>query len=130
MRVRDVLVHKGGGVVTVRPDATCRDLLALLAQHNIGAVVVSPDGITVAGIVSERDVVRRLHDRGAAILDAPVEQIATLEVKTCHPEDSLDELRETMTMRPWSPRTASSASSASATWSRAPSANSRTRSST
>ena len=66
MRVRDVLGHKGGGVVTVRPDATCRDLLALLAQHNIGAVVVSPDGITVAGIVSERDVVRRLNDRGGA----------------------------------------------------------------
>ncbi|HEU5429636.1 MAG TPA: CBS domain-containing protein [Actinocrinis sp.] len=99
MRVRDVLGHKGGGVITVRPDATCRDLLALLAQHNIGAVVVSPDGITVTGIVSERDVVRHLNERGAEILDAPVEQIATLQVKTCHPEDSLDELRETMTVR-------------------------------
>lgn len=99
MRVSDVLLHKGGGVITVRPDSTCRDLLGLLARHNIGAVVVSPDGITVAGIVSERDVVRRLHDRGAEILDAPVAQIATLDVQTCEPEDSLDELRETMTVR-------------------------------
>jgi CBS domain-containing protein len=99
MRVRDVLTHKGGGVVTVRPDATCRELLAVLAQHNIGAVVVSADGITVAGIASERDVVRRLHDRGAGILDGPVSEIATLLVATCDPEDSLDELRETMTLR-------------------------------
>ncbi|MGH3414980.1 MAG: CBS domain-containing protein [Actinocrinis sp.] len=97
MRVRDVLTHKGGGVVTVRPDATCRDLLGLLARHNIGALVVSPDGITVAGIVSERDVVRRLHDRGAAILDGPVSEIATFQVRTCDPEDPLDELRATMT---------------------------------
>jgi CBS domain-containing protein len=98
MRVRDVLVHKGGSVVTVRPDASCRELLELLAQHNIGAVVVSSDGITVTGIVSERDVVRRLHDRGAEILDAPVSRIATLQVRTCGPEDPLDELRETMTL--------------------------------
>ena len=99
MRVRDVLGHKGHDVVTVRPDATCRELLALLALHNIGAVVVSSDGTTVAGIVSERDVVRQLNERGADVLDAPVSQIATLLVATCAPDDPLDELRETMTMR-------------------------------
>ena len=99
MRVSDVLAHKGHDVVTVRPEATCRELLALLARHNIGAVVVSSDGITVAGIVSERDVVRHLHERGAALLDAPISQIATLHVLTCGPEDPLDELRETMTLR-------------------------------
>jgi CBS domain-containing protein len=99
MRVRDVLTHKGDSVVTVRPDATCRELLAVLAQHNIGAVVVSADGSTVAGIASERDVVRRLHDRGAEILDGPVSEIATRLVATCGPEDPLDELRETMTLR-------------------------------
>jgi CBS domain-containing protein len=97
MRVSDVLTHKGDRVVTVRPDATCRDLLAVLARHNIGAVVVSPDESTVAGIVSERDVVRRLHDRGAAVLDGPVSDIATWQVETCGPEDHVDELRETMT---------------------------------
>jgi CBS domain-containing protein len=99
MRVSDVLAHKGHDVVTVRPEATCRDLLALLARHNIGAVVVSSDGFTVTGIVSERDVVRRLNDLGAAVLDSPVSQIATSQVSTCGPEDPLDELRETMTLR-------------------------------
>ncbi len=99
MRVSDVLAHKGHDVVTVRPEATCRELLALLALHNIGAVVVSSDGIAVAGIASERDVVRHLNERGAAILDAQVSQIATLVVATCGPDDSLDDLRETMTLR-------------------------------
>ena len=51
--------------------------LAKLAEHNIGAVVVSADGVTITGIVSERDVVRRLHDRGAAVLDQPVSTIMT-----------------------------------------------------
>jgi CBS domain-containing protein len=99
MRVSDVLAHKGHDVVTVRPEATCRELLALLALHNIGAVVVSSDGIAVTGIASERDVVRHLNERGAAILDAQVSQIATLVVATCGPDDSLDDLRETMTLR-------------------------------
>jgi CBS domain-containing protein len=97
MRVSDVLARKGDLVVTVRPEATCRDLLAILARHNIGAAVVSPDEITVVGIVSERDVVRRLHDLGAAVLDGPVAQIATWQVETCRPEDHVDELRVTMT---------------------------------
>jgi CBS domain-containing protein len=99
MRVQDVLTHKGDKVVTVRPEATCRDLLALLARHNIGAVVVSLDGTAIAGIVSERDVVRALHERGAAVLDGPVSQIATRLVEICSPADPLDELRETMTSR-------------------------------
>jgi CBS domain-containing protein len=99
MRVRDVLTHKGGTVVTIRPDATCNELLAILAQHNIGAVVVSPDGITVTGIVSERDIVRSLHALGAEVLEGPVAEIATLQVSTCGPDDPLDELRETMTRR-------------------------------
>lgn len=99
MRVKDVLTHKGDTVVTVRPDASCRDLLETLAQYNIGAVVVSLDGATVAGIASERDVVRTLHTRGAGVLDGPVSDIATLEVETCGPDDPLDELRETMTRR-------------------------------
>jgi CBS domain-containing protein len=97
MRVRDIIAHKGAQVVTVRPEATCRELLTILARHNIGAVVVSPDGVTVAGIVSERDVVRRLNDRGAAILDGPVADIATTVVETCGADDPVDGLRDTMT---------------------------------
>jgi CBS domain-containing protein len=99
MRVKDVLARKGDAVVTIRPDATCRDLLEVLARHNIGAAVVSPDGRAVAGIVSERDVVRSLHARGPAVLDGPVSRIATSRVETCGPGDPLDGLRETMTGR-------------------------------
>ena len=63
MRISDVLSSKSGDqVVTIQPDASVRDLLGLLARHNIGAVVVSSDGESVEGIVSERDVVRRLHE--------------------------------------------------------------------
>ena len=99
MRVKDVLRNKGPVVVTVRPDATCRALLALLAERNIGAVVVSEDGVTVGGIVSERDVVRRLNDRGDAILDGPVSDIAVWQVSTCALDDHVDELCTTMTQR-------------------------------
>jgi CBS domain-containing protein len=99
MRVKDVLRNKGPVVITVRPDATCRALLALLAERNIGAVVVSEDGVTVGGIVSERDVVRRLNDRGDAVLDGPVSDIAVWQVSTCGLDDHVDELCTTMTQR-------------------------------
>ena len=64
MRISDVLKGKGDSTVaTIRPDASVSDLLALLANRKIGAVVVSEDGTTIAGIVSERDVVRHLADQ-------------------------------------------------------------------
>ncbi|MQY08586.1 CBS domain-containing protein [Actinomadura macrotermitis] len=97
MRISDVLRRKGTEVATVPPGTSVRDLLAVLAEHNIGAAVVSPDGAAIAGIVSERDVVRRLNERGAALLDAPVSQIMTAEVRTCAPGDQVDDLRRTMT---------------------------------
>ncbi len=91
--------RKGGDVITVRSDATVEELLTLLAEHKIGAVVVSDDGEAVHGIVSERDVVRHLHTDGAALLQAPVGQIMTAEVHTCSPEDGLDALESAMTER-------------------------------
>jgi CBS domain-containing protein len=97
MKIRDILRHKGSAVATVRPDASVRDLLATLAEHNIGAVVVSPDGAAISGIVSERDVVRRMHDRGADVLGAPVSSIMTSEVRTCGLDDSVAGLRQIMT---------------------------------
>ncbi|WP_344596990.1 CBS domain-containing protein [Actinomadura vinacea] len=97
MRIRDLLRRKGTTVATMRPDATVRDLLAALAEHNIGAVVVSPDAATITGIASERDVVRRLHEHGAALLDRPVSEIMTSQVRTCGPGDGVDDLRRTMT---------------------------------
>ena len=99
MRIADVLARKGDTVVTIAPDRTVRELLALLAEHGIGAIVVSGDGAAVAGIVSERDVVRRLHADGDGVLDGPVSAIMTAEVHTCTPDDSVEGLMETMTAR-------------------------------
>ena len=97
MRIHQVLAGKAShDVVTVRPDATVRDLIALLAEHNIGAAVVSSDGSAVDGIVSERDIVRRLTDNEGALGDT-VDQIMTSDVKTCEASSSLDDVRKTMT---------------------------------
>ncbi|MBB4775522.1 CBS domain-containing protein [Actinomadura catellatispora] len=84
-------------MATVRPEATVRQLLSVLAEHNIGAAVVSPDGTSIAGIASERDVVRSLHERGAALLDRPVSDIMTAEVRSCGPSDKVEDLRRAMT---------------------------------
>ncbi len=91
--------HKGDNVVTVRSDATVKELLALLAEHRIGAIVVSDDGAAVHGIVSERDVVRHLHSGGSEILDGPVSTIMTKEVHTCALDDDLVDLAGEMTER-------------------------------
>jgi CBS domain-containing protein len=96
MRIADVLRGKGGAVVTIKPDATVAELVAGLADHNIGAMVVAgPDG--VKGIVSERDVVRQLHTHGASVLSRPVENIMTSVVSTCSKEDTVDSLTLLMT---------------------------------
>lgn len=97
MRIRDIVRNKGEAVVTVRPDATVRELLATLAEHNIGAAVVSADDVTIAGIASERDVVRRLHTQGSDLLARPVSEIMTPNVRTCGLDDPLDEVRAVMT---------------------------------
>lgn len=97
MRISEVVAGKASqDIVTISPDATVRDLIALLATHNIGAAVVSGDGTSVAGIVSERDVVRRLNGNDAA-LGASVAEIMTSDVQTCEPSSSLDEVRSIMT---------------------------------
>jgi CBS domain-containing protein len=99
MRISDVLSGKADHeVVTIAPDATVRELLGLLARHNIGAVVVSADGQAVDGIVSERDVVRRLHDDDR-VLDGTVSAIMTSDVQTCRADTPLDDLRVVMTER-------------------------------
>ncbi|MEO5711305.1 MAG: CBS domain-containing protein [Nocardioidaceae bacterium] len=99
MRIHEVLASKPtGGVVTVKPDATVRDLIAVLAEHNIGALVVSVDGGSVDGIVSERDVVRRLND-DEAVLESPVSSIMSAEVQTCSGDATVNELMHVMTER-------------------------------
>lgn len=96
MRIADVLRGKGDAVVTINPEATVAELLAGLAEHNIGAMVVAgPDGLK--GIVSERDVVRQLHAHGASLLSQPVEKIMTSMVSTCSKSDTVDSLTLLMT---------------------------------
>lgn len=97
MRAKDILDRKGHDVATVTPETTVREAVAELARHNVGALVVSPDGSEVVGIMSERDVVRRLATDGAGVLDRPVESLMKRDVMTCAPTASTDELMETMT---------------------------------
>ena len=99
MRIGDVLNAKSRpDVVTIRPDATVRELVALLAEHNVGAVVVSSDGAGIEGIVSERDVVRRLHSE-PDVLSGTVAGLMTEVVETCEPDTGLDQLMKVMTER-------------------------------
>jgi CBS domain-containing protein len=99
MRISDVLRVKGDRVVTVTPDTDVTGLLAVLAEHQIGAVVVSRQGSSVEGIVSERDIVRALASRGAAVLGEPVTAIYTSEVQTVEPEAELADVERLMTER-------------------------------
>jgi CBS domain-containing protein len=99
MRITDVLRGKGTQVVTVPPDTKVRALLDVLAEHRIGAVVVSADGTSVGGIVSERDIVRAFAKRGAAVMSEPVTEIYTADVHTITPDISLDEVLRMMTER-------------------------------
>jgi CBS domain-containing protein len=99
MRINEVLAGKGThDVVTVPPDHTVRQLVAMLAEHNIGALVVSRDGASVDGIVSERDVVRRLND-DESVLQAPVSTIMSPDVRTCEGGDTVHEVMALMTAR-------------------------------
>lgn len=97
MRIEDIIRGKGAGVVTIEPSASVEQLVALLGEHKIGALVVSSDGIHIDGIVSERDVVRELGSQGAGVLQRTVGDIMTANVHTCGLEDSLEETAHTMT---------------------------------
>jgi CBS domain-containing protein len=97
VHIRQLLRRKGADVATVDPGVSVRDALALLAGRGIGALVVSTDGRAVEGIVSERDVARGLHERGAALLADPVSAVMTAEVHTCGLDASVHDLARVMT---------------------------------
>ena len=99
MQISDVLQHKTGGpaVATVTGGSSIADALALLAEHRVGALVVSADGVHVDGILSERDVARGLHERGAELLGAPVHSVMTAQVHTCTPATRVLDLARLMT---------------------------------
>lgn len=98
-RISDVLRSKGSAVATITTDAPVSELLALLAEHNIGSAVVVDGDENLVGIVSERDVVRQVHRQSSALLGTSVAEIMSSDVVTCVPEDDLVTVLRTMTDR-------------------------------
>lgn len=98
MLVQQILTSKGDhGVVTVPPGTTLAKTAEVLSARRIGAVVVSSDGRHIAGILSERDIVRELGRRGAACLADPVDAIMTIRIVSCARNESTDEVLSRMT---------------------------------
>ena len=97
MNIGQILKAKGRAVATARPDATLLEIVNKLAQKKIGAIVIVGDNGGVAGIISERDVIRKLGERGEAALQETVSQSMTANVISCHETSTLDELMEVMT---------------------------------
>ena len=99
MDVDRILRSKGASVITIRSDATVAELVRGLRDAGIGAMVVSDDGWHVDGIVSERDVVRGLAERGARIMDERIADVMTRVVATCSPHDTVKQVMSVMTLR-------------------------------
>lgn len=97
MTVSTILAAKGGDVITIEPTATLAAAASLLSQKRIGALVIVGAGGRVAGILSERDVVRALAERGRQALDEPLGQAMTRDVVTCASDDAINSLMERMT---------------------------------
>jgi CBS domain-containing protein len=99
MKIVDVLKGKDSRVVTMRPNSTIDTVVRRMRLERIGAVVISPDGKSVVGILSERDILRALPDHGAALLALKAEDLMTREVVTCTREDTLKSAMVKMTQR-------------------------------
>lgn len=99
MNIEAILRNKGHDVATIRPDEPITAALTVLRERNIGALVVSENGETVDGIISERDVVHGLADRGADLLSLKLADVMTRNVVTCDPADTVDQLMAEMTNR-------------------------------
>jgi CBS domain-containing protein len=99
MLVTDLLEDKGFRVATVTADATVGDVVADLVRHRVGALVVSPDGRQIDGIVSERDVVSRLSEIRSGLLDVKVAEIMSTSVSVCAPTDDVESIMNLMTSK-------------------------------
>ncbi len=99
MKISEILSEKGDKVVSMRPDETIEMLAHKLRQEDIGAIVVSADGKSLDGIISERDVMRGLTRHGGTILQLKVAQLMTTTVITCGPDDTVKTAMQLMTLR-------------------------------
>lgn len=97
MTVNDILLHKGSDVITIEPTATVGAAVRTLAQHRIGALLVTGADYRIVGIISERDIVRVLDESGPAVLDAPVAEVMTRKVVTCDRRETIADIMERMT---------------------------------
>ena len=97
MFVSDILAQKGGLVFTVTPGTSVAQLSQQLSARRIGSMLVLDGEGAVAGIVSERDLVRALASHGAKAMELEARQVMTRDVVTCDPDDSIDEVMQTMT---------------------------------
>jgi CBS domain-containing protein len=97
MQVNDILNRKGSMVATISPERPVSEVVEVLREHDVGALVVSRDGASIDGIVSERDIVRRMATAGGKLPELTVADVMTAEVLTCTPQDTLAHLMEVMT---------------------------------
>jgi CBS domain-containing protein len=97
MNVKSILAAKGGEIVCIEPTADLAAATQLLSANRIGAVLIKGAGGHIAGILSERDIVRALSAHGAAALSLPVGQVMTREVTTCGEEENIAAIMERMT---------------------------------
>lgn len=97
MNVKAILAAKGGTIIDIEPTANLATAAKLLAARRIGALVVRGAGDRLAGILSERDIVRAVGERGASALDLPIGQVMTREVETCGEDETIAEIMERMT---------------------------------
>ena len=96
MLISDILRTKGDTVETVAADATLQDAVGILARQRIGALLISHDGKHIDGILSERDIVRRLADGGIDLASERVESLMVSDVHTCSPEASVSQVMRLM----------------------------------
>jgi CBS domain-containing protein len=97
MTVSIILADKGRDIVTIEPNANLAEAIRVLAEKRIGAALVLGADRRIAGIISERDIVRALAARGAAVLDEPVSQTMTRKVETCNEGEAVATIMERMT---------------------------------
>lgn len=99
MNVATILGEKGSNVVTGSPDDSLLDIAKMLREYGIGCIVLTNGSDEIAGIVSERDLVRAIAESGAGILKSPVSKCMTRKVVTCRRSDTIDTIMATMTDR-------------------------------
>lgn len=98
MKISSIMTTRSSDVVTIRPDASLADAIALLAEYNIGALVVTDSNNRINGIISERDIIR-MAARREDIFGLPVAEVMTEKVVTAVPQDDIMSVAHTMTER-------------------------------